>query len=91
MTEWYKDPLPIRRRIHYFICGIKDLSQTWIGVHEAGVGWRYEYHSWFGPMGRFASMWSLIDTAIRGYVYGLRPSTPKEAEPPQSKETTNNV
>ena len=77
MTEWHKVPIPIRMRIHYFICGIKDLAQTWIGVHEVGVGWRYEYHPWFGPMGRFEGMWSLIDTAIRGYVYELRPSAPK--------------
>ena len=79
--EWYKVQLPIRTRISYFISGLRDLTQTWIWICGECEG-HYEYHSWFGPMGRFASMLSMVDTAIRGHVYGLRPleSTPNIRE-----------
>jgi len=72
-VEWYKVNLPIQTRLGWLISGIQELAQTWIWV--ADKPGHYKYHEWFGPMGRIEGMLSMIDTAIRGYVWGLRPST----------------
>ena len=69
MAEWYKVNLPIRTRIEYLIIGIAELAHTWILV--ADKPGHYRYHKWFGSMGRIEGMLSMIDTAIRGYVWGL--------------------
>jgi hypothetical protein len=79
--HWVKHPLPIRRRLEYAELAVRALSQSWIHIIDTETqGYRIVRHPWFGPMGRFSEAHSLLDTAIRGYVWGTEEDLKKWQE-----------